>query len=272
MKIHRHTMFRTISMAILTAALTLTIGFEASAKPNKALIKEAAAAYEKGNYDVALDKFQQAYREDTTQTSLLYNIGRVYESKAEYANAIEYYKQFLAVAGSDEDARDDALDRIKKCNEILDAIGGSKKASKAAKAAAAGGADSNAGGGKKGGAKAAAALPAGGCIDINKASVDELTALNGIGPASAKNIVASRDAEGPFKSVDDITRVNKIGEKTLAKFRDQVCPIAGGAAPAAAAPAPAAAAPAKKAPKAKDNAPAAAPKVKPVNAGTVMDI
>ena len=265
MKNH-HSLSRSILMAILMAMLTLTFGFEASAKPNKALVKEAAAAYEKGNFDVALDKFTQAYQEDNSQTSLLYNIGRVYESKAEYANAIEYYKQFLAVAGSDEDARDDALERIKKCNEILDAIGGSKKASKGAKAAAAGNADNNGGGGKKGGAKAAAALPAGGCVNVNTASVDELTALNGIGPSGAQKIVASRDAEGPFKSIDDLTRVKSIGEKTVAKFRDQVCPIDGGAAPAAAD------APAKKAPKAKAEAPAAAPKVKPVKTSGVMDI
>ena len=76
--------------------------------------------------------------------------------------------------------------------------------------------------------------------------------MAGVGPASAKNIVASRDAEGPFKSVDDLTRVKKIGEKTMAKFRDQVCPIGGGAAPAAvAAPVDAP----KKAPKAKADAP-----------------
>ncbi|GEM_PF-1407113 len=248
---------RSILIALLMTLLALTIGFNATAKPSKtpkAIIKEAAAAYDKGDYDTALEKFNKAYNDDNTQTSLLYNIGRVYESKADYANAIEYYKQFLAVSGSDEDARDDALDRIKKCNEILDTIGGSKKATKGGKAK--GGAPSaagdNASAPKKGGKKAAE-LPPGGCIDVNTASEDELTALNGIGPASAKNIVASRNAEGPFKSVEDLTRVNKIGDKTLAKFRDQVCPIAGGNA--------AAAAPAKKAPKA-PKADAPAPKVK----------
>ena len=241
---------RSILIALLMSLLALTIGFNATAKPTKApksIVKEAAAAYDKGDYDTALEKFNKAYNDDNSQTSLLYNIGRVYESKADYANAIEYYKQFLAVSGSDEDARDDALERIKKCNEILDTIGGSKKSKGKAKANAVAAVADGAPAPKKG-AKKAADLPAGGCIDINTASEDELTGLAGVGPASAKNIVESRNNEGPFKSIDDLTRVKKIGEKTVAKFRDQVCPIGGGAAPAAvAAPADAP----KKAPKVK---------------------
>lgn len=80
-------------------------------------------------------------------------------------------------------------------------------------------------------------------VDINAANEQELDAIKGIGPAKAKAIVEYRKANGPFKSVDDLTKVKGIKDKTLAKIRDQVT-VGGGSAAPAKAPAPAAAAPA----------------------------
>jgi competence protein ComEA len=59
-------------------------------------------------------------------------------------------------------------------------------------------------------------------IDVNTASVAELTKLNGVGEVTAKKIVEYREANGPFKSIDDLGKVKGIGPKTLDKFRDQV--------------------------------------------------
>jgi len=58
-------------------------------------------------------------------------------------------------------------------------------------------------------------------IDINSASVTELTELPGIGPAKAAAIVEERNI-APFKSVDDLARVRGIGESTIAELRDSV--------------------------------------------------
>lgn len=59
-------------------------------------------------------------------------------------------------------------------------------------------------------------------VDINTASAKELEKLNGIGPAKALAIVTYRDKNGPFKSVDDLTKVEGIGAKTLADIRNAI--------------------------------------------------
>jgi comEA protein len=58
-------------------------------------------------------------------------------------------------------------------------------------------------------------------VDINSASVAELTSLPGIGPAKAAAIVEQRERV-PFKSVADLTRVSGIGERTLEDLRDRI--------------------------------------------------
>ncbi len=72
-----------------------------------------------------------------------------------------------------------------------------------------------------GGAHLAAAQEAG-KININTASVEELMTLRGIGEVIAKAIVAYREQNGPFKTVDDLVAVRGIGEKTLSSLRDKI--------------------------------------------------
>ncbi len=67
-------------------------------------------------------------------------------------------------------------------------------------------------------APAAAIAP----INLNTATVEELQQLRGVGPATAARIVAWREQEGPFKSVDQLMAIKGIGEKTLARFRDRL--------------------------------------------------
>lgn len=57
-------------------------------------------------------------------------------------------------------------------------------------------------------------------IDINTADANTLaTTLTGIGAAKAAAIVAYRDANGPFKSLDELAKVKGVGEKTVEKNR-----------------------------------------------------
>lgn len=58
-------------------------------------------------------------------------------------------------------------------------------------------------------------------IDVNRASEADLTALRGIGPALARRIVAYREANGPFRSVEELVQVKGIGAAKLEGFRDQ---------------------------------------------------
>jgi competence protein ComEA len=58
-----------------------------------------------------------------------------------------------------------------------------------------------------------------GPIDVNEATVDELTALPGIGPAKAAAIVGYREQHGRFASLDALLDVRGIGPATLARLR-----------------------------------------------------
>jgi competence protein ComEA len=59
-------------------------------------------------------------------------------------------------------------------------------------------------------------------VNLNTATVDDLTTLPGIGPSYAKRIVDFREKNGPFKRVEDLLNVQGIGEKTLEKIRDRI--------------------------------------------------
>ena len=61
-----------------------------------------------------------------------------------------------------------------------------------------------------------------GKININSATVEELTQLQKVGPKTAERIVAYRDANGPFETVDDLMNVKGIGEKILALNKDRL--------------------------------------------------
>jgi len=59
-------------------------------------------------------------------------------------------------------------------------------------------------------------------VDLNKADADSLQAVKGIGPALAERIVAYREANGPFETVDDLAEVRGIGQVKLNKIKNQV--------------------------------------------------
>lgn len=55
-------------------------------------------------------------------------------------------------------------------------------------------------------------------ININTASIAQLTQLPNIGVKKAQAIVDYRRQHGAFMSVDDLVQVKGIGKKTVAKF------------------------------------------------------
>lgn len=61
-----------------------------------------------------------------------------------------------------------------------------------------------------------------GPVDLNTADLDALDALPRIGPALAERIIAWREQNGRFTSVEDLLAVPGIGEKMLAGLRDLV--------------------------------------------------
>lgn len=73
--------------------------------------------------------------------------------------------------------------------------------------------------GKASPASPAAPVAAAGQISINSASAAQLEELPGVGPAIAGRIVEYRQANGGFKSIDEIERVKGIGPKKLESMR-----------------------------------------------------
>jgi len=61
-----------------------------------------------------------------------------------------------------------------------------------------------------------------GKININTASISELDSLPGIGEAYAKRIIEYREANGPFRSIEEIKNVAGIGEKRFESIKDLI--------------------------------------------------
>jgi competence protein ComEA len=57
---------------------------------------------------------------------------------------------------------------------------------------------------------------------INHASAAELQVLPGIGATYAERIVAYRQENGPFKTIEDLIQVRGIGPATLEQIRDKI--------------------------------------------------
>ena len=79
-----------------------------------------------------------------------------------------------------------------------------------------------AGGASQAGGAAGAAPAESGTVSLNSASASELTALPGVGEATAAAIVAHREANGPFTAVEQLTDVRGIGPAKFEAMRDMV--------------------------------------------------
>ncbi|MDU6478928.1 MAG: helix-hairpin-helix domain-containing protein [Corynebacterium kroppenstedtii] len=79
-------------------------------------------------------------------------------------------------------------------------------------------------GGPGGGSAPGQGPPAksGGGTNIDTAGEAELTAIPGVGPKTASAIIAYREQNGPFRSIDQLAEVKGIGPAKLAAMRDAV--------------------------------------------------
>lgn len=66
-------------------------------------------------------------------------------------------------------------------------------------------------------------------VNLNTATKDKLEAVKGIGPQKAAAIIAYREKNGPFKTVDDLKNVTGFGDKSVANMRSDL--TVDGAAP-----------------------------------------
>ena len=66
----------------------------------------------------------------------------------------------------------------------------------------------------------AEAAEGGGPVNLNRANAEQLEQLPGVGPVLAERIVADREANGPFASVEDLGRVQGVGDAIVGALAD----------------------------------------------------
>jgi competence protein ComEA len=59
-------------------------------------------------------------------------------------------------------------------------------------------------------------------VNINTATASQLESLTGVGPATARAIIAYRTSKGSFNKVEDLLNVPGIGPAKLAAMRSEV--------------------------------------------------
>ena len=59
-------------------------------------------------------------------------------------------------------------------------------------------------------------------ISLNSANREELISLPGIGPSTADKIIAYRESCGSFLKIEDIMKVNGIGQAKYEKIKDLI--------------------------------------------------
>ena len=59
-------------------------------------------------------------------------------------------------------------------------------------------------------------------VDINKATVKEISSLEGIGAKKAQAIVDYRKENGEFRSIKELEKVKGLSKKSVAKLKDKV--------------------------------------------------
>ena len=66
------------------------------------------------------------------------------------------------------------------------------------------------------------AFPAFAAVNINTATQSELEAVKGVGASKAKAIISYREANGGFKSLDDLDNVKGFGKASIDKLRNEL--------------------------------------------------
>jgi len=66
------------------------------------------------------------------------------------------------------------------------------------------------------------AFPAFAAVNINTATQSELEVVRGLGPAKAKAIIVYRDANGNFKTLDELDNVKGFGKASIEKLKEEL--------------------------------------------------
>lgn len=66
------------------------------------------------------------------------------------------------------------------------------------------------------------AQPVMAAVNINSATQSELESVKGLGPTKAKAIITYREANGGFKSLDELDKVKGFGKASIEKLKNDL--------------------------------------------------
>ena len=122
-----------------------------------------------------------------------------------------------AAGGLRRDADPDELNLAQPLDDGVQLVVGTTK-HPAGEVRPPGGSTGGAGSGGTGGSGTAKDGAAGAPVDLNRASVDQLDTLPGVGPVTAQKILDWREQHGRFSRVDELQEVDGIGPKSYARL------------------------------------------------------
>lgn len=105
----------------------------------------------------------------------------------------------------------------------LNSFGSSGDSGSSGSNVSSGSSGSSSSGGNSGSSGSNSSAGNGGQVNINTASLEELTTLTGIGETRARAIIEYRQQAGGFSSKEELKNVSGIGETTYGKLSDQIC-------------------------------------------------
>ena len=106
------------SPRVLLLSVLLLWGLAAASQP-EALFEKATRAYNEGNYDQAIEYYEQILGEGRHSAAVYFNMGNAYYKKNEIAPSIYYYEKALLLDPDDEEIRNNL---VFARNMTLDAI------------------------------------------------------------------------------------------------------------------------------------------------------
>ncbi|MDQ1851542.1 helix-hairpin-helix domain-containing protein [Bacillus stercoris] len=195
---HKKAMILAASAAVFTAIMI----FLASGR-NKEPVKQAVPT-ETVNTEVK----QEAGKDEPSEAIVIDIKGAVQHPGVYEMRTGDRVSQAIEKAGGTSEQADEAQVNLAEILQDGTVVYIPKKGEETAVQQGAGGAVQS-GGGK-------------GVVNINTATLEQLQGISGVGPSKAEAIIAYREENGRFQTIEDITKVSGIGEKSFEKIKSSI--------------------------------------------------
>ncbi|MEW4971976.1 helix-hairpin-helix domain-containing protein [Bacillus stercoris] len=196
---HKKAMILAASVAVFTAIMI----FLASGR-NKEPVKQAVPT-ETVNTEVK----QEAGKDESSEAIVIDIKGAVQHPGVYEMRTGDRVSQAIEKAGGTNEQADEVQVNLAEILQDGTVVYIPKKGEETAGQQGAGGAVQS-GGGK------------GELVNINTATVEELQGISGVGLSKAEAIIAYREENGRFQTIEDITKVSGIGEKSFEKIKSSI--------------------------------------------------